>query len=100
MTRCMNKLVIVPAITLRGAIVAVLAQVSGADEQTASIVDGCCAGQGKRIMGATVTLMISVVAGGATITTILLLRATMSRCDVWVRQARSTVGVQGALRKR
>ena len=53
MTTCMNKLAIVPATTLRGAIVAVLAHVSGADKQTASIVDGRCVGQDERIMGAT-----------------------------------------------
>ena len=51
MTRCMNNLAIVPA--TRGAIIAVLAQVSGADTQMASIVDGCCPVLYKRIMGAT-----------------------------------------------
>ena len=34
-------------------------------------------------MGATATLMISAVAGGATMATILLWLAAMSRCDVW-----------------
>ena len=95
MTRCMNKLAIVPATTLRGAIVAVLAEASGADKQMASIVDGCCTTQDKRIMGATAALMISAVTGGATIATILLWRAAMSRCDVWVRQTRSSVEVHG-----
>ena len=98
MTRCMNRLAIVPATTLRGAIVAVLAQVSGADTQMASTVDGCCVGQDKRIMGATATLMISAVAGGATTATILRWRAAVSRCDVWVRQTRSSVEVQARLR--
>ena len=62
----MNKLAIVPATILRGAIVAVLAQVSGAG-----------------ILCETATLMISAVVGGATMAAILLWRAAVSRYDVW-----------------
>ena len=41
MTRCINMVTIVLATTLRGAIVAIVAQVSGANKQVASIVNGC-----------------------------------------------------------
>ena len=40
MASCMSKLAIVPASTLRGAIVAALARVTSASDEV--IVDGCC----------------------------------------------------------
>ena len=64
MTRCMNKLAIVPATTLRGAIVAILAQVSGADKQMASILMDTIRDRTRE--SRVRRLMISAVAGGAT----------------------------------
>ena len=89
----MSKLAIVPASTVRGAIVAAVARVTSASDEV--IVDGCCS---KRVGNTTTgvvntadsvsTFMASVGAGGAVVVMMLVWRAAMSKYSVRSRQTR------------
>ena len=80
----MSKLAVVPAATLRGAIVAALARTTNASDEV--IVDGCCS---KRVGDTTTgtvnstdpvsTFMASVWAGGPVVVMMLVKRAAMSK---------------------
>ena len=99
MASCMSKLAIVPASTVRGATVAVLARETNASDEV--IVDGCCS---KRVENTTTgvviaansvsTFMASVGAGGAVVVMMLVWRAAMSKYSVWSRQTRSSAEAQ------
>ena len=97
----MSELAIVPASTLRGAIVAALAQVTGASDEV--IVDGCFS---KRVGDSTTgvvstadsvsTFVASVGAGGAVVVVMLVWRVAMSKYSGWSRLTRSSAEAQSS----
>ena len=101
MASCMSKLAIVPASTLRGAIVAALARVTSASDEV--IVDGCCS---RRVGNTTTgvvntadsvsTFVASVGEGGAVVVIMLVWRAAMSKYSGWSRQKRSSAEAQSS----
>ena len=101
MASCMSKLAIVPASTVRGAIVAALARATSASDEVT--VGGCCS---KRVGNTTnevvntgdpvCTFMVCAGAGGAVAVMMLVWRAAMSKCSVWSRQTRSSPEVQSS----
>ena len=100
MASCMSKLAIIPANTLRGAVVAALTRVTSANSNV--ITDGCCS---KRV-GSTIsevntavsvpTFAASVGAGGAVVVMMLVWRAAMSKHSGWNRQTRSSTEAQSS----
>ena len=87
MASCMSKLAIVPAGTLRGAIVAALTRVTSASNKV--IMDGCCSTRvGNTTAGVVTTadsvstFVASVGAGGAVVVLVLVWRAAMSNNSV------------------
>ena len=98
MTRCMNMVTIVLATTLRGAIVAIVAQVRGTNKQVDSIVNGCWVGQDERIM--CVRLPSRLVRWQEELPQHCTDCAAMGRGDAWVRHARASVEVLGTSEKR
>ena len=101
MASCMSKLAIVPASTVRGAIVAALARVTSASDEV--MADGCCS---RRVGNTTAgvmnrtdsvsTFVASVGAGGAVVVMMLVGRAAMSKYSGWNRQTRSNAEAQSS----
>ena len=100
MASCMSKLAIIPANTLRGAIVAALTRVTSASNNL--ITDGCCSTR----VGSTTsevstaasvsTFAASAGAGGAVVVMMLVWRAAMSKHSGWNRQTRSSAVAQSS----
>ena len=90
MASCLSKLALVPAGTLRGAIVAALTRVTSASNDV--IMDGCCSTQVGNTTAGVVntadsvpTFVASVGAGGAVVVMMLVWRAAMSKYCGWNR---------------
>ena len=101
MVSCTSKLAIVPASTLRSAIVAALTRVTRASNDV--IMDVCCS---TRVGNTTVgvvntadsvsTFVASVGAGGAVVVMMLVWRAAMSKYSGWRRQTMSSAEAQSS----
>ena len=93
MASCMSKLAIIPANTLRGAIVAALTRVTSATNNV--VTDGCCSTRvgsttsEVNTAGSVSTFAASAAAGGAVVVMMLVWRAAMSKRSGWNRQTRS-----------
>ena len=90
MTSCMNKLAIVHASTLRGAIVAALARMTsaGCSKRVENTTTGVLS-----TAGSVSTFVASVGAGGAVVVMMLVWRAAISG---WRRQTRSSAEAQSS----
>ena len=100
MATCMSKLAIVPASTLRRAIVAALARATIASDD--AIVDGFSSTRvgnttpGVNTAGSVSTFAASAAAGGAVVVMILVWRAAMSKHGGWNRQTRFSAEAQSS----
>ena len=100
MTSCMNKLAIVPASILKGAITAALTLVGSSSEVMTVSIEGGYLRQEEKTMDTTAwrtdlvhALTIGVVAGGAAVVVMLLWHAAMSKYGVCGRHMRIDVGI-------
>ena len=101
MASCMSKLAIIPASTLRGAIVAALTRVTSASNNV--IADGCCLTRVgnttsgvANTAGLVSTFVASVGAGGAVVVMMLVWLAAMSKYSGWSRQTLSSAEAQSS----
>ena len=97
MASCMSELAIIPANTLRNAIVAALTRVTSASSNV--LTDGCCltrventTSRVANTAGSVSTFAASVGAGGAVVVMMLVWRAAMTKYSGWNRQTRSSRG--------
>ena len=102
MASCMSKLALVPASTLRGAIVAALTRVTSANNDV--ILEGCCSTRvGNTTAGVVVntadsvsTFVASVGAEGTDVVMMAAGRAAMSKYSGLIRQTRSSAEAQSS----
>ena len=104
MASCMSKLALVPAGTLRSAIVAALTRVTSGSNDV--MMDGCCSTRvGDTTAGvvntadSVSTFVASVGAGGAVVVMMLVWRAALSKYGGWNRQTRSSAEAQSSARE-
>ena len=100
MASFVSKLALVPASTLRGAIVAALTRVTSGHDV---IMDGCCSSRVGNTTAGVVntadsvsTFVASVGAGGAVVVMMLVWRAAMSKHSGWNPQTRSSAEAQSS----